>query len=97
MRFPNKCVRCGFCCIAECCHVGQLVHNIGKYDDCPSLSFDENGVASCDLVEKNLVPVDDGCCIKARAFKDGSEYDFASLPIEMKLRVAQDTLNKKKD
>lgn len=94
MRFPNKCVRCGFCCIAECCHVGQLVHNIGKYDDCPSLSFDENGVASCDLVEKNLVPVDDGCCIKARAFKNGIEFDFSSLSKDEKFLIVKQVRSK---
>jgi len=30
-----------------------------------------------------------GCCIKARAFKDGIEYDFASLPAEVKQKLVQ--------
>ena len=93
MKFQYECCRCGFCCIAIQCPISIRIY--GLQSICPALSFD-NSIAICEHAGI-LVPIGDGCCIKARAFKDGSEYDFASLPIEMKLRVAQDTLNKKKD
>ena len=36
-----------------------------------------------------MMGVGKGCCIKARAFKDGVEYDFASLPKELKFHVVK--------
>lgn len=85
MKFPNKCCRCGFCCLHEQCPISIELH--GKKDICPVLSF--NGeTAVCGLAM--IVPIGDGCCIKARAYKDNIEYDFASLPSIMKIGVAQD-------
>lgn len=88
-EYPNKCCRCGLCCLAETCPIGQTMHQIGKHDRCPSLSF-WNGQASCALAERGLVPIGDGCCIKARAYKDGVEYKFAALPDELKYQAVKD-------
>jgi len=65
-------------------------HGIGKFEPCPSLEFDDKGIAKCNLVEPGLVPVGDGCCIKARAYKDGKEFDFAGLRPAMKSRAVAD-------
>jgi hypothetical protein len=75
------------------CPIGQQVYGVFKTGvRCPGLSF-ENGIASCALVKLDLVPIGDGCCISARVFKDGVEYDFAALPGNMKIRIAQMILN----
>jgi hypothetical protein len=89
MRYPYPCTRCGFCCLCFVCVIGQRFYGIfEKGTRCPGLSF-HNGIASCALVARNLVPVGDGCCISARAFKDGKEYDFAALPGEVKRELTQ--------
>jgi hypothetical protein len=54
---------------------------------CPLLKFDGQ-IASC-IMAGLLVPIGDGCCIKARAFKDGEVYDYASLPRQHKYFAAQ--------
>jgi hypothetical protein len=81
------------------------IYGIGKYQPCPGLRF-EGDEAVCQLVldlissslsaEKadkirQLMGIGTGCCIKARAFKDGKEYDFASLSKEMKVKVVKGT------
>ena len=86
MKFPHKCTRCGFCCIAETCITGQMEFGIEKRDPCPALSFD-GAIAHCGLHE--IIPTGDGCCISARAFRDGVEYDFAGLPGELKALAVQ--------
>jgi len=86
MKYPHPCCRCGFCCLSETCPVGRVVYGISKLDKCPALSFEDN-IATCLL--SMSVPTGDGCCIKARAFKDGQEYDFASLPVAFKLGAAR--------
>jgi len=93
MKYPNPCCRCGFCCLSETCPTGQEIHKIEKYGrTCPALYF--NGTqAGCTLAGV-YVSVGDGCCIKARAFKDGKQYDFASLPPELKKRAAFDLRNR---
>lgn len=91
-EYPNPCCRCGFCCLAETCPIGQYVFGIGKHDLCNALLFPDR--AFCTLAEKGLVPIGDGCCIKARAYKNGIEYDFASLPSEVKHDVARKLLYK---
>ena len=86
MKYPNPCCRCGFCCLSETCPVGMEVYGILKIDKCPALSFEDN-IATCLL--SMLVPTGDGCCIRARAFKDGQQYDFATLPVAFKLGAAK--------
>lgn len=82
--FPNECCRCGYCCLHVTCPIGQEIY--GDSRPCPALSFNNN-MASCELA--GIVPVGDGCCIKARAYKNGIEYDFASLPSFLKIIVAR--------
>jgi hypothetical protein len=92
MNFPYACSRCGCCCLASVCVVGQRVYGLFEKEvRCPGLSF-QNGMASCKLVAFNLVPVGDGCCIKARAFKNGVEYDFVALPADTKRQIVGVTL-----
>jgi len=88
MKYPNKCVRCGLCCLSETCPVGMDVYGIEKHIKCPALRFERNK-ATCLLAIAGLVPIEDGCCIAARAFKDGVQYDFAGLSKELKINVVQ--------
>jgi hypothetical protein len=92
-KFSNPCCRCGFCCLITICPVGRVVY--GNVEQCPALSF-EGHVASCSLAG-SLIPVGDGCCIKARAYKNGKQFNFASLPREFKRRAVQDLLRRGKN
>ena len=81
-KFPYECCRCGMCCLSMTCEVGQAVFGIDRDELCHALVF-KGDEAECKLAP-HAVPVGDGCCIKARAFKDGEKFDFASLPSELK-------------
>ena len=70
MKFPNKCTQCGACCLFETCMVARITYGVDKKDKCPALTFKED-TAICGLVPS--VPIGDGCCIKARAYKNGKE------------------------
>uniref|UniRef100_A0A6M3JMR8 Uncharacterized protein n=1 Tax=viral metagenome TaxID=1070528 RepID=A0A6M3JMR8_9ZZZZ len=78
MKFPNKCTRCGACCLFETCIIGKEVFKIkGKDIICPALTFEDNGEASCQLaIVEELVPIGDGCCISARVYKHGKKLSF---------------------
>jgi hypothetical protein len=92
MKYPNPCVRCGFCCLASVCIAGQHIYGLfEKGTRCPALSF-HNVIAICKPVKFNLVPVGEGCCLKASAFRNGVEYDFAALPAETKREIVRITL-----
>lgn len=90
MMYPNKCCRCGMCCISMQCPVSIEIYGIQL--NCPALSFNEH-LANCKHAGIK-VPIGDGCCIKARAYKDGIKYNFASLPKELKYRAVKDILHK---
>lgn len=84
--YEHKCCRCGFCCLSENCITSQIVYGIPKHGVlCPALHIDEKETA-CLLAEPDPVSmgIGAGCCIKARAYRNGIEYDFASLPDELK-------------
>ncbi len=86
MRFPNKCCQCGFCCLSENCITAQQLFKVPKYGVvCPGLIVYEDHT-SCILadIDPDCMGINQGCCIKARAYIAGIEYDFASLPIEAK-------------
>ena len=90
-RYPNPCVRCGMCCLAESCPAAGPVIK-GR---CGHLSF-EGRAAVCGLVEsspgrKADFGVGVGCCIKARAINSatGLAVDFAGLPGETKVGLVQ--------
>lgn len=68
------------CCLSIQCPISIIKY--GKQSICPALSFNDN-IASCKHAGID-VPIEDGCCIKARVYKNGIEYDFASLPKELK-------------
>lgn len=71
--FPHKCVRCGFCCLVKPC---PMIRKGIK--ECPHLTF-HGDEAECGLAP-TIVPVGDGCCIKAKAYRRGVAYDFAAMP-----------------
>jgi hypothetical protein len=97
-QLPNPCCRCGFCCIGSTCPVAQYVYKIHKDYPCPGLAYDPAlRVATCNLNVNHYVGVGTGCCISARCFKDGVQYDFASRPVEMKKNVALSAWRKKND
>ena len=107
MEYSNPCARCGFCCVSEVCPIGQDFMGIGKQGPCPVLRFD-GALAVCKLSELALsvgcpqaqvfaaFGFGSGCCISARAFKDGAVYDFAGLPAEVKRRVVRQVRDQKK-
>jgi hypothetical protein len=69
------------------CEIGQLVFGIAKDERCHALVF-TGETAECKLAPY-AVPVGDGCCIKARAYKDRECFDFASLPVDFKRRAVR--------
>jgi len=60
---------------------------------CPMLTFTED-IAKCGLAGF-IVPIGDGCCIKARAFHGDEVYDFAALPKQAKRDLAQKFLSER--
>lgn len=91
MQFPNPCCRCGFCCLSTQCPISITIY--GEKAICPALSFYE-GVSVCEHA-KSIVPIGDGCCINGRAYKDGVEYDFASLPAELKFNATMSLIKRR--
>ena len=102
-EYPNPCVRCGFCCLSETCPAGKKIFGTDWYEPCIGLRFNGDE-AECVLVVETIksklslkkkailmemMGIGKGCCIKARAYKDGVEYDFASLPAELKYSVVR--------
>src|SRR5512135_208320 len=90
-QYEKKCCRCGFCCLMENCLNAQTFFDIPKHGKrCPALSFNGD-VASCAFAaeEAERFGIGAGCCISARCFKDGVSYNFATLPDDLKIRVAQ--------
>ena len=107
MLYPNPCCRCGLCCLSETCPIGMRAYGINKTTLCPGLTFKEDK-ASCVLpvylvkilkMDKKAVDIimgfNTGCCIKARAYKNGVEYDFAGLSSELKIKIAQNVREQK--
>lgn len=94
-KYPTTCCRCGFCCINEPCPISK---EMGMANGgCQALDYD--GVeATCKLATtratKAILGIGQGCCMKARCYKDGIEYDFASLPPHIKRRVANEAYDK---
>lgn len=94
MKYPHPCCWCGVCCLCETCPVGQAIYKVDKHDLCPGLSF-KGDKAICEIIKTAPEPFKvymgkgAGCCIKARAFRDGQQYDFASLPVELKQAAAK--------
>jgi len=90
MLFPFPCCQCGFCCLSETCPTGTHLFNIDKHKPCPALMF-QGRKAVCVLALENPtnIGVGLGCCIKARAFANGKVFDFASLPPNVKIDLAQ--------
>lgn len=83
MNFPHECARCGFCCLAQLCPAMRQ----GAARPCTHLSFNGDE-ANCHLAPL-IVPVGDGCCIKARAYRKGEEFDFAGLPKWQKIMAVR--------
>ncbi len=93
MDFPHKCVRCGYCCIADPCPI--IRHMAPGIEQCHMLTF-TGDIASCGLAGF-IVPINDGCCIKARCFHGDEIYEFAALPMETKRGLAQKLLNERSE
>lgn len=92
-EYPNKCTRCGMCCIQETCPDSMRLHGISKSTLCPELSIRDN-IATCKLVTgdkiiADLMGIGAGCCIKARARVaiSGEFVDFSSLSKEKKQNI----------
>ena len=106
IKFESECLRCGFCCLSYTCPVGMEVYRVEKLNLCPGLMFDGDWAicrAALDMIsagapEKRVYEVmgfGHGCCISARAYKNGVKYDFAELPAKLKISIAQTTKSQK--
>jgi len=84
MKFKKECCRCGFCCVITQCPISLSIY--GEREQCPALEFN-SGEATCSII--NVVPIGDGCCISAKAYQDGIEFDFATLDNNIKKLVSQ--------
>jgi len=94
MKFEKKCCRCGYCCLSEVCLSG--LKEYGALEPCHGLTFRLHRgklQAKCQLVKKDLVPVGEGCCISARAYRNGIEHDFATLPDSEKRLITRQKLS----
>lgn len=87
-QFPYPCCRCGFCCLSCSCPAAIRIYGVKKSDPCPGLTFDQDK-ATCGLAHLPGMGMGEGCCISARAFKDGKVFDFASLPEQLKIKAAR--------
>ena len=100
IKFESECVRCGFCCLSCTCPAGVEIYGVERVDLCPGLIFKRDS-ASCQAA-RNMISAGipeqsvhqvmgfgQGCCISARAYKNGVKYDFAGLPDESKRWLAQ--------
>lgn len=91
MNYPNTCCRCGFCCINEPCPISKEMGMGSTGKICQALDYDGTK-ATCKLATtratKAILGIGQGCCMKARCYKNGIEYDFASLLPFMKRKVA---------
>ena len=98
MTFRHECCRCGFCCTSEVCRVALLV-GLPLERPCVALSYDADGRSVCGLFVdhpewKEVLGIGKGCCIKARAIRGAVEYDFASLPPDIKQSVGKGTFER---
>lgn len=97
-EYPNKCTRCGFCCLIERCPMAILTWEVkhkGLDVTCPGLSF-ENGVASCSIISTKeethyIMGVGVGCCILTTILTNNGLINFADLPSEIKKKIVEDT------
>ena len=67
-------------------------YGVEKRGKCPALSFDSYQIAECELAYYNLIPIGDGCCMKARVYKQNIEYQFAGLVEPWKRGIVQSVL-----
>lgn len=81
----DKCVRCGYCCIAGCCSRGEESENTGV---CKNLIIHDDSTTSCSLVlcgSSEGITVGRGCvlqgAIEAYAYCR-KEYE----PLKLKIR-----------
>ena len=82
----------------ETCIVAWELYGIPKKAPCPFLGYDADKMeTTCKIIHTGMIGIGKGCCIKARCFKDGVQYDFASLPDELKKNVALSAWRKKND
>ena len=63
-----ECIRCGACCLEAPCFSGiyaaDPLHEHDIPERCPWLSFDDEGIATCELALRNPLPfaIGQGCC-----------------------------------
>ncbi len=96
--YEMPCNNCGFCCLIQLCKTAQQLYGAPRNRRCPALIFEGNksrcGVLVAapqhlkDQVSRNI-GAGEGCSISAKVRgADGVFYDFAKLPDEVKLGLA---------
>ena len=92
-KYPYKCCRCGYCCLAEACPAAIFYFGIKKHARCPALTITGN-ITTC-TISHMITGIGEGCCMKARAIKDGVTYDFAALPASFKFGAVNDLIRRR--
>lgn len=98
--YPHECCRCGMCCISTPCSIAMnSISEARKGKRCPALDIDDNGVATCKLIEQfagnlEIFGVGKGCCIKASILICGEKEmrDFAGLNPATKRKAVKNAI-----
>ena len=96
--YPNPCNNCGYCCLIQLCKVGLALFGGPEDRACPALKW-EGTTSRCGALDtmpeekrektERVIGVGEGCSISAKAIAKGTVYNFADLPDDVKIRLAQ--------
>ena len=88
---PYPCTRCGYCCLIQPCKA-SISLGLVKNGSCVMLDFGRTGhdVATCNLAMSapDHVGIGHGCEVKAYAYLDDIQYDFAMIEPRIKRSTA---------
>ena len=74
--------------MVETCPAGRSTFKVAKNTPCPAFEYNvESMTATCTIAKDVFIGIGAGCCMAARCYKDGVEYDFASLRPDTKKQV----------
>lgn len=107
-EFPDKCVRCGFCCLSTACPLAiEYIPGAEENKPCPALEFERNGIAKCGLYAKldkslrgaigNVLGFGKGCCTAAMMLNTstGKTVNFSSMKKGQKQAIVRGIIENK--